>query len=74
MVIHSQPLSNIQLELLKLYTTNLSESQLLDIQQLLSEYFSNLIDRDMSALWEEKKWDAQTIKQWKQERLRTPYE
>ncbi len=73
MVAQSQPLSNIQLELLKLYTTNLSDSQLLDIQHLLSEYFSNLIDRDMSALWEEKKWDSQTIQQWKQERLRTPY-
>lgn len=67
------PMSNLQLELLKLYATNISESQLLDIKRLLASYFAELIDRDMTALWEEKNWDAKTIEDWKKERLRTPY-
>lgn len=66
-------MSNLQLELLKLYTTNLSEQQLLDIKRMLAAYFAEAIDRDMTALWEEKKWDDTTIETWKQERLRTPY-
>lgn len=65
-------MSNLQLELLKLYATDIPEKQLLDIKQLLAAYFAELIDRDMAALWDEKKWDEKTIEAWKQERLRTP--
>jgi len=67
------PMSNLQLELLKLYATNLSEQQLLDIKRMLAAYFAEQIDREMTALWEEKKWDDTTIETWKHERLRTPY-
>ena len=66
-------LSNLQLELLKLFSTNLSEKHLLEIKQLLAKYFAEQIDRDMTALWEEKKWDEKTIEAWKNERLHTPY-
>ena len=67
-------MSNLQLELLKLYATDIPEKQLLDMKQLLPAYFAELIDRDMAALWDEKKWDEKTIGAWKQERLRTPYQ
>lgn len=66
-------MSNLQLELLKLYATNISEGQLLDIKRLLAAYFAELIDRDMTALWEEKGWDDNTIEAGKHKRLRTPY-
>lgn len=66
-------MSNLQLELLKLYATDIPEKQLLDIKKLLAAYFAELIDRDMASLWEEKKWDEKTIEAWKHERLRTPY-
>lgn len=66
-------MSNLQLELLKLYATNLSEEQLLDIKRMLAAYFAEQIDRDMTTLWEEKGWDDSTIEKWKHERLRTPY-
>jgi hypothetical protein len=67
------PLSNLQLELLKLYATNLSEQQLLDIKRILAAYFAQEIDREMTSLWEEKDWDDSTIEAWKHERLRTGY-
>jgi hypothetical protein len=51
----------------------LSEQQLLDIKRILAAYFAQEIDREMTALWEEKGWDDSTIETWKQERLRTPY-
>lgn len=66
-------MSNLQLELLKLYATDIPEKQLLDIKGMLAAYFAELIDRDMTALWEEKKWDEKTIEAWKHERLRIPY-
>lgn len=67
------PLSNLQLELLKLYATDLPEQQLLDIKRMLAAYFAQEIDREMTALWDEKGWDDSTIEAWKHERLRTPY-
>jgi hypothetical protein len=35
-----QPLSNLQLELLKLYTLNIPEQQLQEIKQLIGNYFA----------------------------------
>ena len=66
-------MSNLQLELLKLYATNIPDHQLLDIKRMLAAYFAELIDREMSALWAEKKWDDSTLETWKTERLRIPY-
>ncbi len=63
-------LSNLQLELLKLYPYNVSDSEVRDIKKLLAQYFSNKIDAEMNQLWEEKKWDEQTIEGWKNEHLR----
>jgi len=67
-------LSNLQLELLKLYSTGIPEQQLLDIKRMLSAYFAELIDREMSLLWDEKGWDDATLDSWKNERLRTHYQ
>lgn len=69
----SEPMSNLQLELLKLYATNLPESQLLEIKKLLADYFAKQIDLEMNALWDAKGWNEDTIEAWKQERLRTRY-
>jgi len=68
-----RPLSNLQLELLRLYSTDVSDSQLLEIKSLLADYFSQQIDEDMTALWDKNEWDEKTIESWKNERLRTPY-
>lgn len=37
---NTQPLSNLQLELLKLYSTNLNQKDLLEIRRLLANYFA----------------------------------
>ncbi len=68
-----RPLSNLQLELLRLYSTDVSDSQLLEIKSLLADYFSQQIDEDMTALWDKNEWNEKTIESWKNERLRTPY-
>jgi len=68
-----RPLSNLQLELLRLYSTDVSDSQLLEIKQMLADYFSQQIDEEMTMLWDKNRWDEGTIETWKNERLRTPY-
>ncbi len=66
-------MSNLQLELLKLYSTEIPEEQLLEIKRLLADYFARLIDRDMEKLWKEKGWTKEKIEEWKTSHFRTPY-
>ena len=64
-------LSNLQMELLKLYPYTVSAEDLTEIRQLLADYFARKIDREMDQLWQEKGWNDQTIEQWKTEHLRS---
>lgn len=57
-------LSNLQVELLKIYSTNLPDEQLMEIKLLLSNYFANKVTTEMDLLWEHNQWNEQTMKQW----------
>lgn len=67
-------LTNIQLEILKLFNYNLAEDQLLEIKKLLANYFANEITNEMDDLWNRKEWDESKIEQLRSEHLRTKYE
>jgi hypothetical protein len=66
----SYKLSNLQLELLKLYPYDVSEEELRDIRRLLADYFAGKVDAEMARLWDERGWNQQTIEGWKGEHLR----
>ena len=59
-----KPLTNLQLELLKLYSMELSEEQLKDVQRLLANYFAKQAGDEMDRLWEEQSWNEDTMKAW----------
>lgn len=65
-----QRLSNLQMELLKLYPYNVSDSEINDIRKLLADYFAKRVDDELSQLWKQKDWNEQTIQDWKAEHLR----
>jgi len=67
-------LTNLQLELIKLFKYELPEYQLLEVKTLLSKYFAEKAGDEMDKLWEENKWDDKTIEGWSKEHLRTKYE
>ncbi|MCE7061044.1 hypothetical protein [Dyadobacter sp. CY343] len=64
-------LSNLQIELLKLYPYSVSENELRDIRKMLADYFAQKIDIEMDQLWEKNDWNDQTIESWKSEHLRS---
>jgi hypothetical protein len=68
-----QPMSKLQLELLKLYATGISDQQLEKVKKLLADFFAEMIDVEMNEVWEKQGWNEQTIEQWKTERMRMPY-
>ena len=60
-------LSNMQKELLKLYSTEIPEVQLLEIKYLLSNYFADKASDEMDRLWDENNWNDQTMNKWANE-------
>jgi hypothetical protein len=64
-------LSNLQIELLKLYPYSISDEELGDIRKMLADYFAQRIDNQMDQLWEKNDWNDQTIETWKSEHVRS---
>jgi hypothetical protein len=63
-------LTNMQLELLKLFQYNLPDKQLAEIKNMLAKYFAKSATAEMDKLFEENGWDNETIKDWTKEHLR----
>ena len=68
-----QKLSNLQLELLKVFSYQLNNQQLSDIKNLLTNYFAQQATQEMDKLWEENNWDNDTMVDWANEHLRASY-
>ena len=50
------PLSNVQLELLKVFARNVSDEEILEIRRLLTRYFADKAIQEANRLWDEKGW------------------
>ena len=48
------PLSNVQVELLKLYSTNLSEEDLLDLRTMIARYYADRAINNADKIWKER--------------------
>ena len=66
-------LSNIQLELLKVFSVDLSEEQLKEIKELLTKYFADKVTDEMDKLFQENNWGEDQINKWSNEHMRTKY-
>lgn len=66
-------LTNLQLELLKLFSYQISEQDLLNVKDLLAQYFANKATQEMDDFWETQHLDETTMDQWLAEHHRTPY-
>jgi hypothetical protein len=67
-------LTNLQHELLELFSHNLSTKQLLEIKDLLAGYFANNASNEIDKLWDENGRSNETMKTWSKEHMRTKYE
>lgn len=66
----AEKLTNVQIELLKLFQYNLPEKQLLEIKNILAKYFAKSATEEMDKLWDENGWDNNTMNEWANEHLR----
>lgn len=61
---HTQNMSNIQLELLKLYSTDVSDQELHEIKRYLAQYFAQQAIEEADEVWESKNLDNALMDQW----------
>ena len=67
------PLSNIQLELLKLFSRDLEERDIVEIKKLIVNYLAGKLDRQTSEVWKEKNLSNEDMDKLLNSHLRTPY-
>lgn len=60
----TQPLSNVQEELLKLYSQNLSPEDLDELKKVLGKYFADKASKEADKIWDEKKFSNETMDAW----------
>ena len=51
-----QPLSNVQLEILKAFSHNLTDEELKDFKDTIAEYFASRAMQSANKVWDEKGW------------------
>ncbi len=57
-------LTNLQLELLKVFSYQLPNEELLEIRQLLVKYFAERIKKSASKTWKEKGYTQEDMDKW----------
>jgi len=65
---NNQNLSNIQLELLKLYSTDIEKDDLLEIKKFLANFFAKKAINEANKIWEEKNFDNELMDKWLNEK------
>lgn len=73
-MIFAQKLTNLQLEIIKLFAYQIPDNQIFEIKDLLAKYFVEAASREMDRLWEENQWNNDTMENWLEEHNRTPYQ
>jgi hypothetical protein len=68
-----ESITNLQQELLKVFHYELDERQLLEVKNLLSNYFAEKATSEMERLWTTNNWNEETMKEWAKEHTRTPH-
>jgi len=66
-------LSNAQVEILKMFDENLSEDELRDFKQALSEYIANRLVKEIERESIEKGYTKEVVNAWKDEHYRTSH-
>lgn len=60
----STPLSNVQIELLNLYSIGVSDDTLLELKKIMSQFLMQKLREEAGAVWLEKGYDEADINNW----------
>jgi len=68
-----RPLSNLQLELLKAFSHQLSDNDLLEIKAMLAAFFAKKSIEEANKVWDQEGWSEEKVEKLLHTKLRTPY-
>jgi hypothetical protein len=60
----AQPLTNVQVELLKIFAYQVDEQTLLVLRDMLSDFFAKQATQQFDVLWEKNNWSDATMDSW----------
>jgi len=69
----TSPLTNAQLEILKLFSRELNEQELLEIKRLIVRYLAQKATKLADEVWAQKGWTNEDMEKFLQLHERTPY-
>jgi hypothetical protein len=67
------PFSNAQLELLKLFSTDLNAQDLQELKRILLEFKFKRVTEMADKVWDENSWSEEHVEKLLHTHLRTPY-
>lgn len=67
-----QPLSNLQLELLKVFSHQLNDDDVRDLKKLLVNFFAQRAVDQANKTWDEKGWTNGDVDEMLQTKMRAP--
>ncbi|MDR3181174.1 MAG: hypothetical protein LBT61_04515 [Prevotellaceae bacterium] len=56
-------MTNLQFEIVKMFNYELNNNELVEIKDLLANYFQSKIDRNTDKLWTDRGWTNNTMSQ-----------
>ncbi len=63
-IIGAPPLSNMQMELLRLYSLPLTTADLLEVKRVLARHFAEKLTDHVDSLWQERGWTGDMMDEW----------
>ena len=65
-----QPLPNVQLEMLKAFSHDLNEPELVRLRKLLAEFFADIATQEADKAWDEQGWNEAKVQELLNSKLR----
>jgi len=62
------PLSNVQVELMKIYSTNISEPELHELKNLLAQFYAKKSIENANEIWEKNNLSNEIMDSWLNEK------
>jgi hypothetical protein len=64
MSILNYPLSNVQIKLMRLFSTNLSDKELIELKDVLSKFYSSKAIEHADEIWDDKNLNNDDMEKW----------
>ena len=66
-----QPFTNVQLELLKTFSHNIPDDDLVQLKKILANFFAEILTREADRVWDEEGWDEKKVEELLNTKLRS---